>query len=55
MCIGEINMITQEKYTLIAYRPDGVDSVMGYIQGRSGSDFDVISEDDIDVFFRLMG
>jgi hypothetical protein len=28
---------------------------MGYIQGRSGSDFDVISEDDIDVFFRLMG
>lgn len=52
MCIGEINMIPQEKYTLIAYRPDGVDSVMGCIQGRSSSEYDIISKEDIDSFLE---
>lgn len=45
-------MQKQGKYTLIAYRPDGVDSVMGCIQGRSSSEYDIISKDDIDSFLE---
>src|SRR5574343_837212 len=43
---------TQSKYTLTAYREDGVSSCRGCITGRSGSDFQLIESDDEETFIK---